>query len=36
MTQRVQDAEQNFRAKTEDLIGICYEDALTYWTRKKK
>ena len=32
----VKDAEQYFRAKTEDLTGICYEDPLTYWTRKKK
>ncbi len=32
----VKDAEQYFRTKTEDLTGICYEDAMTYWTRKKK
>ena len=32
----VRDAEQYFRTKTEDLTGICYEDPLTYWTRKKK
>lgn len=32
----VKDAEQYFRAKTEDLTGICYEDPLTYWTRKKR
>ena len=32
----VKDAEQYFRTKTEDLTGICYEDPLTYWTRKKK
>lgn len=32
----VKDAEQYFRSKTEDLTGICYEDPLTYWTRKKK
>jgi len=32
----VKDAEQYFRTKTEDLTGICYEDPLTYWTRKRK
>ena len=32
----VKDAEQYFRNKTEDLTGICYEDPLTYWTRKRK
>jgi uncharacterized protein (DUF2164 family) len=32
----VKDAEQYFRTKTEDLSGICYEDPLTYWTRKKR
>lgn len=32
----VKDAEQYFRNKTEDLTGICYEDPLTYWTRKKR
>ena len=32
----VKDAEQYFRGKTEDLTGICYEQPLTYWIRKKK
>jgi uncharacterized protein (DUF2164 family) len=32
----VKDAEQYFRNKTEDLTGICYEDPLTYWTRRKR
>ena len=32
----VKDAENYFRTKTEDLTGICYEDAMTYWTRRKK
>ncbi len=32
----MKDAEQYFRTKTEDLTGICYEDAMTYWTRKKR
>ena len=32
----VKDAEQYFRTKTEDLTGVCYEDPLTYWTRKKR
>jgi len=32
----VKDAEQYFRSKTEDLTGICYEQPLTYWSRRKK
>jgi uncharacterized protein (DUF2164 family) len=32
----VKDAEQYFRSKTEDLTAICFEDPLTYWTRKKR
>ena len=32
----VKDAEQYFRSKAEDLPAICYEDPLTYWTRKKR
>ncbi len=32
----VKDAEQYFRTKTEDLTGICFEQPLTYWTRRKK
>lgn len=32
----VKDAEQYFRRHTEDLSGICYEDPLTYWNRRKK
>ena len=32
----VKDAEQYFRSKTEDLTGICFEQPLTYWTRKKR
>lgn len=32
----VKDAEQYFRTKTEDLTGICFEQPLTYWTRKKR
>jgi len=31
----VKDAEQYFRSKTEDLTGICYEQPLTYWSRRK-
>jgi uncharacterized protein (DUF2164 family) len=34
--QGVKDAEQYFRGRTEDLTGICYEQPLTYWPRKKK
>jgi uncharacterized protein (DUF2164 family) len=32
----VKDAEEYFRTKTEDLTGICFEQPLAYWTRKKK
>ncbi len=32
----VQDAESYLRARVEDLSGVCFEPALTYWTRKKK
>ena len=32
----VSDAENYFRAKVEDLPAICFEDALTYWVKKKK
>ena len=32
----VKDAERFFRGKIEDLTGTCYEDPLTYWTRKKR
>jgi uncharacterized protein (DUF2164 family) len=32
----VKDAEKYFRTKTEDLTGICYEDPLTYWTKKRR
>jgi uncharacterized protein (DUF2164 family) len=32
----VKDAEQYFRAKVEDLAATCFEDGLTYWTKRKK
>lgn len=32
----VKDAEQYFRAKVEDLPATCFEDGLTYWTKRKK
>jgi len=32
----VKDAELYFRAKVEDLPATCYENGLTYWTRKKR
>jgi uncharacterized protein (DUF2164 family) len=32
----VKDAEQYLRRHTEDLTGVCFEDPLTYWTRKKR
>jgi uncharacterized protein (DUF2164 family) len=31
----VRDAETYFRAKIEDLPGVCFEDGLTYWAKKK-
>jgi uncharacterized protein (DUF2164 family) len=33
--QGVKDAEVFFRGKIEDLSGTCFEDALTYWQKKK-
>lgn len=32
----VSDAESYFRAKVEDLPGVCFEDGLTYWVKKRK
>ena len=32
----VRDAEKYFRAKVEDLPATCFEDGMTYWTRKRK
>jgi uncharacterized protein (DUF2164 family) len=32
----VKDAETYFRAKIEDLSGVCFEDGLGYWANKKK
>lgn len=32
----VGDAEAFLRGKIEDLSGTCFEDGLTYWTKKKK
>ena len=32
----VEDSEAYFRARVEDLSATCYEDGLTYWTRRKK
>ncbi len=32
----VKDAEKYFRAKMEDLSATCFEDGLTYWTKRKK
>ena len=34
--QGVEDSEAYFRARLEDLSATCYEDGLTYWTRRKK
>jgi uncharacterized protein (DUF2164 family) len=34
--QGVRDAESYFRGKIEDLPGTCFEEALTYWQKKKK
>ncbi|HZZ18190.1 MAG TPA: DUF2164 domain-containing protein [Opitutaceae bacterium] len=33
--QGVKDAEAFFRARIEDLPGICYEDPLGYWLKKR-
>jgi uncharacterized protein (DUF2164 family) len=32
----VKDAESYFRAKTEELSAICFEEGLTYWRNKRK
>jgi uncharacterized protein (DUF2164 family) len=32
----VKDAETFFRAKVEDLSGACFEEALSFWQKKKK
>ena len=32
----VSDAESYFRARVEDLSGTCFEDAMTYWNKKRK
>ena len=32
----VRDAESYLRNKIEDLPATCFEDGLTYWSRKKK
>lgn len=32
----VRDAENYFRARVEDLPATCFEDGLTYWTKRKK
>ena len=34
--QGVKDAELYFRGKVEDLSGVCFEEGLTYWQKKKK
>ena len=34
--QGVADAERYFREKVEDLGGICFEPALTFWLKKRK
>jgi len=32
----VKDAESFFRGKVEDLTATCFEDAFTYWLKKRK
>ncbi len=32
----VADAERYFREKVEDLSGICFEPALTFWLKKRR
>lgn len=34
--QGVKDAESYFRERVEDVTGSCYEDPLTFWSKKKK
>jgi len=34
--QGVKDAEAFFRGKAEDLTATCFEEGLTYWTKKRK
>lgn len=34
--QGVKHAEEYFRARLEDLPGICFEPGLTYWLKKRK
>jgi uncharacterized protein (DUF2164 family) len=34
--QGVKDAEMYFRGRIEDLSGTCFEEGLTYWSKKKK
>lgn len=34
--QGVKDAEAFFRGKVEDLTATCFEEGLTYWTKKRK
>ncbi|GAB7027846.1 DUF2164 domain-containing protein [Geotalea toluenoxydans] len=32
----IKDAEAYFQAKVEDLPGICFEEGMTYWHKKRK
>lgn len=32
----VRDAEAFFRGKVEDVAATCFEEPMTYWTRRKK
>jgi uncharacterized protein (DUF2164 family) len=34
--QGVKDAESYLRGKVEDLTAVCFEEPLTYWTKRKK
>ena len=34
--QGVKDAEAHLRRSVEDLPSVCFEDALTYWRKRKK
>lgn len=32
----VKDAETYFRERLEDLTGVCFEQPMTYWSKKRK
>lgn len=32
----VKDAESYFRGRVEDLTGVCFEQPMTFWSKRKK